>query len=69
MTNKTIKILLAIIAMNLTILTAKEVGFISTAKAQVAGMDFSRAVKDIIEDCRVTGHVDNDYLFISIIAC
>jgi len=79
MADKTLKILLTIIAVNLTIQTAKTIGFIPSAQAEVAGMsyrelerdrDFERAVESIIEDCEVAGYADDGgYLCSSDIDC
>ncbi len=52
--------------------------FIETAHADVAGMDsydlrydydFKNAVKSIVEDCDVSGHVDGEYLYSTDISC
>ena len=52
--------------------------FANEAKAEVAGMDyfdlrsdydFKRAVRYIVEDCEVSGYVDDDYLYGTDISC
>ena len=65
MKDKTIKILLGIIAFNLTILSVEQIGLLPTASADVAGMDrfelrrdsdFRRAVTYVVENrCSVSG--------------
>ena len=74
------KFLLSVIALCLVMITAKL--YIPQAQAEVGGMDqfdlrmdydFKRAVtyiaEDIIEDCDVTGHVSDDYLYDGEIDC
>jgi len=52
--------------------------FVEDAKADVAGMDhrdlrrdrdFKKAVKYIVENCSVSGYVDDDYLYNTSISC
>jgi hypothetical protein len=69
MEDKTLKILLGIIALNLTVQTLKAVDIFPTASADVAGMsrydlrrdrDFKRAVEDVISgNC----YVDDEYIY------
>ena len=64
MKNLTFKLLLGIIAVNLTIQTLKDTSVFPTVHADVAGMsdsdlrrdrDFRRAVRYVVEDCNVLG--------------
>ena len=68
MANKTIKILLTIIALNITFITALELELISPVQAKVDGMswralendaDFKKAVLKLVTDnCRVANYSD-----------
>ena len=72
-------ILISALLLALTILLRPDgIPYIDSAKADVAGMnrydlkldwDFKNAVKDIVENCDVTGHVDDGYLYSADVSC
>ncbi len=72
-------ILIGATVIALAILFRADEGFLSfEAKAEVAGMDsydlrydydFTSAVESVVEDCDVSGYVDDDYLYSADISC